>query len=122
MKLKSKGKNFTKMDRESVSSEARRLMGEWSRLFIQNGLLYRQTGPHKQLVVPTKFRPLVLKYLHDDMGHVGVEKVLNLKILLAIYAAGGGGLRPQKVCMHSAKTSLYERQGTNGLHLHKLTF
>ena len=34
MKLKSKGKNLTKMDRESVSSEARRLMGEWSRLFI----------------------------------------------------------------------------------------
>ena len=78
MKFKSRGKNPTKTDRESVSSEARRLMGEWSRLFIQNGVLYRQAGPHKQLVVPTKFRPLVLKYLHDDMGHVGVEKVLHL--------------------------------------------
>ena len=27
-----------------------------------------------QLVVPTKFRPLVLKVAHDESGHFGVRK------------------------------------------------
>ena len=32
-----------------------------------------------QLVVPTKFRPLVLKVAHDESGHFGVRKTyLNI--------------------------------------------
>lgn len=78
MNLKQRGQTPSKTDKESVSWEARRMMAEWSRLFIQDGVLYRQAAHHRQLVVPKQFRSLVLKHLHDDMGHVGVEKVLNL--------------------------------------------
>lgn len=61
-----------------MSCEARRMMAEWSRLFIWDGVLYRQGAHHRQLVVPKQFRSVVLKRLHNDMGHMGVEKVLNL--------------------------------------------
>eukprot|EP00745_Piridium_sociabile_P019220 TRINITY_DN29067_c0_g1_i2.p1 TRINITY_DN29067_c0_g1~~TRINITY_DN29067_c0_g1_i2.p1 ORF type:complete len:1086 (+),score=245.99 TRINITY_DN29067_c0_g1_i2:620-3877(+) len=33
---------------------------------------------NEQLVIPEKFRPKVLKLLHDDMGHMGVEKTTAL--------------------------------------------
>ena len=50
--------------------------------FVQNGLLFRKWltlgtdivgDAVVQLVVPTKFRPLVLKVAHDESGHFGVR-------------------------------------------------
>lgn len=41
-------------------------------------MLYRRVGERQQLVLPIKYKFLVLKHLHDDMGHVGTERVLNL--------------------------------------------
>lgn len=45
---------------------------------VEDGILYRQTEQHKQLVLPEKLKPMVLKALHNDMGHVGLEKVTHL--------------------------------------------
>lgn len=45
---------------------------------VNNGLLYRKTEHNKQLVLPKQLRPMVLKSLHDDMGHVGSDKVVHL--------------------------------------------
>ncbi|KAI5610673.1 hypothetical protein C0J50_11980, partial [Silurus asotus] len=36
------------------------------------------TKEQKQLVLPCKYRVLALKYLHNEMGHVGTERVLHL--------------------------------------------
>ena len=56
--------------------------------FLHNGLLFRKWVPVGencvdadvfQMVVPTKFRPLVLKVAHDECGHFGVRKTyLNI--------------------------------------------
>lgn len=56
--------------------------------FLRNGLLFRKwIGVNSdcvgdaifQLVVPAKFRPLVLKIAHDESGHFGVRKTyLNI--------------------------------------------
>ncbi|KAL0199310.1 hypothetical protein M9458_007850 [Cirrhinus mrigala] len=58
------------------------LLRKWSKLKILNGILYRkrQEGiqTYHQLVLPETLRPLVLKSLHDDMGHMGVERTLDL--------------------------------------------
>lgn len=58
------------------------LLREWSKLTVLNGVLYRkrQEGAqtHYQLVLPEVLRPLVLKSLHDDMGHMGAERTLDL--------------------------------------------
>ena len=54
-------------------------MRVWNQLIIDDrGILHRKTTNRFQLVLPSKFRLLVYKYLHDDMGHLGVDRVLTL--------------------------------------------
>jgi len=61
------------------------LKRQFERLKVNgDGLLMRVTkSPEdgklkEQLVLPEKFRPKVMKLLHDDMGHMGVEKTTDL--------------------------------------------
>lgn len=64
--------------RRGVNCPTRKLLHEWGKLHLIDGLLYRKTSQRSQLVLPAQYRPLVLKYLHDDMGHMGTERVLGL--------------------------------------------
>ena len=58
------------------------LLRERNRLELQDDVLYRrrQDGDHLsfQLVLPEELRQGVLTSLHDDMGHMGVERTLDL--------------------------------------------
>ena len=54
--------------------------------FIENGVLLRKWLPHGegfigdpvyQIVVPSKFRDLVLRVAHDETGHMGVRKTCD---------------------------------------------
>lgn len=55
---------------------------EWKRLELKGGVLYRARQEHgrvtHQLVLPTEFRATALKGLHDDLGHLGIERTLDL--------------------------------------------
>lgn len=55
---------------------------ELNRLVLQNGLLYRrrQNGANVtfQLVLPEELRVMVFQSLHNDMGHMGVERTMEL--------------------------------------------
>ena len=73
--IASKETNTTPDDSEA---NTKRLMREWSKLHIEDGLLYRKTIDRRQLVLPSVYRQLALTHLHNNMGHVGVEKVLSL--------------------------------------------
>lgn len=57
-------------------------LGLWNRLEVLDGVLYCkwQEGAqtHYQLMLPEGLRSLVLKNLHDDMGHMGTERTLDL--------------------------------------------
>lgn len=44
----------------------------------ENGILHRKTTNRKQLVLPEIHKSTVLKELHDEMGHQGVERTLLL--------------------------------------------
>ena len=54
----------------------------WKNLCLLDGILYRNTVLNgekvKQLVLPFRFRDLVFKYLHDDVGHQGQDRTLSL--------------------------------------------
>lgn len=67
-----------KMDKRNMRKETRRLLYEWNKLEVDDGILYRRTEQHRQLVLPEKWKPIVFKTLHNDMGHVGAEKVSHL--------------------------------------------
>ncbi|KAJ8014043.1 hypothetical protein DPEC_G00036150 [Dallia pectoralis] len=77
IKLKETKGVLSKEDRQGACGLLK-LMHEWGKLHIINNLLYRQTTQRKQLVLPTIYQNVALKYLHDDMGHVGTERVLTL--------------------------------------------
>ncbi len=58
------------------------MLQEWDRFRLKNELLYRTRMSDGltifQLVLPEVVRPLVLQKLHDDMGHLGIERTLDL--------------------------------------------
>lgn len=76
--LKLNGGTPDKSDKKTMGRWTRRLLYEWSKLEVDKGILYRQTEQYKQLVLPEHLKPLVLQSLHNDMGHVGAEKVIQL--------------------------------------------
>ncbi|KAI7803024.1 hypothetical protein IRJ41_001725 [Triplophysa rosa] len=78
IELKESNTKLTDHIRQTVSGATRKLLHEWSKLQLEDGLLYRRTNQQKQLVLPLKHRPIALKYLHNEMGHVGTERVLHL--------------------------------------------
>jgi hypothetical protein len=43
-----------------------------------DGILWRQSGQRKQLVLSEKYHPLVYRELHEEMGHLGAERVVDL--------------------------------------------
>lgn len=55
------------------------LMRERNKLYVnENGILYRKSVGRAQLVLPTTFHPLIYKELHEELGHLGVERTLSL--------------------------------------------
>lgn len=59
------------------------LIKEWRRLVVRNGILYRcitdgQRGRIEQLILPEKLRVVAKTALHDDSGHLGFERTLQL--------------------------------------------
>ncbi|MGH0116826.1 UNVERIFIED_CONTAM: hypothetical protein FKN15_019215 [Acipenser sinensis] len=57
------------------------LLREWDKLVLKGGVLYRvvKDPPQQlqQLVLPQEYREVVLKAMHDDSGHLGVDKILD---------------------------------------------
>ena len=59
------------------------LMQQYPRLFLKKGVLHRRQadqrrGTLEQLVLPSSLRLHVLASLHDDMGHQGYERTMEL--------------------------------------------
>lgn len=75
--IKLKESNWTPKSKakKTMTRGTRRLVQEWNKLILEEGILYRHSGNRKQLVLPEKLKPLVLQNLHDKMGHIGTYKV-----------------------------------------------
>lgn len=76
--LKKRGWSPKDKDKTPLGRDTCRLIHEWNKLKLENGILYRQVGQRQQLVLPSELKATVLKHLHDDMGHVGADKVIQL--------------------------------------------
>ncbi|KAG5260494.1 hypothetical protein AALO_G00309360 [Alosa alosa] len=67
---------------KDLDTEMLLMKREVGRLLMRDGLLYRASKKAAeealQLVLPAEFREVVLHSLHDDMGHLGVERVTQL--------------------------------------------
>lgn len=64
------------------NQEARHMLRQFNHLQLRRGVLYRscqvQGEQRLQLVLPQKYRKTALEGLHDDVGHLGRDKTLNL--------------------------------------------
>ena len=73
--------------KETGNQEMRQFLKQRSKLFLRNGILYCKNDAQEidhpdritmQLVLPETFRTLALKSCHDDLGHLEVERTLDL--------------------------------------------
>ena len=77
------GKKPSVKERKSVGSGAVKYLREWSKLFVEKGILYRkrqneQNEEVQQLVLPLQYRVEVCRLLHDEVGHLGQDRLLAL--------------------------------------------
>ena len=58
------------------------LLKDWDKLVLKGGVLYRRRIDKgkvtMQLVLPRKYKRLALKSLHDEVGHLGIERTTDL--------------------------------------------
>ena len=74
-----RGRHPTKREKEKELYQTKLLLYEWDHLSVDtDGILRRHKGPRTQIILPKKFHPLVLKELHEKMGHLGVDRTLHL--------------------------------------------
>ena len=66
-------------DKLTEDEAVRQLLREWPRLQIdREGILRRETATRKQLVVPESLKLVVYKHLHEEMGHLGADRMVAL--------------------------------------------
>ena len=76
---KEQGERPTKQDLHSESPAVRSLMDEWHKLIVgKDDILYHKTPKQMQLVLPSQYHRLVYKHLHEEMGHLGVKRTVQL--------------------------------------------
>lgn len=72
-------KQWPSVKRQGKPDDVAALIRERRRLFInEDGILFRKTASRSQLVLPKKFHPMIYRELHEEVGHLGVERTLHL--------------------------------------------
>ena len=73
--------------KDTHSPEMKQFLKQRGKLLLRNGILYHKNDTQEtkcpdrntmQLILPTTFRMQALKGCHDDLGHLGMERTLNL--------------------------------------------
>ena len=84
MVLKSRAQRHpgSKPNTKTETPEVRRWLSHWKNLELKNGVLCHRIEldgeQHFQIVVPEAKRSEVLQALHDEMGHLGQDRTLDL--------------------------------------------
>ena len=63
----------------ALSDQSKCLVRSWEKLYLdENDILYRKTAHNTQLVLPEQYKATVMKQLHDEMGHQGIDRTTSL--------------------------------------------
>lgn len=73
----------TRQEKQGLARPVQCLLKQWQRIREKDGLLYRviddvHVGECHQLLIPTCLTDQVLRSVHDQMGHQGIERTLCL--------------------------------------------
>ena len=72
------------LSKQTDTPELIQFLQEWSHLCLRKGVLYRTARPSEskettfQLVLPAAHRETFLRGCHDEVGHLGLEQMLDL--------------------------------------------
>ncbi|GAA6100329.1 uncharacterized protein LOC109201851 [Tachysurus ichikawai] len=70
--------HWPKLMRRDRDNEVTVLYRQRSKLYLdEEGILRRQSAWRTQIVLPSKYLQFILKELHKEMGHQGVERTLS---------------------------------------------
>ena len=72
------GKRPSKRELSTLGRKSKVLLHQFSKLKIYKGLLIHETQTRKQLILPEKFHNLVFVELHENLAHLGVDRVEEL--------------------------------------------
>ena len=76
-KIEGKRPSIQETKRERPATKV--LLRQWHKLNVgEDGLLYRESGGYQQLVLPQQFHRTIYRELHQEMGHLGAARVLQL--------------------------------------------
>ncbi|XP_077864187.1 uncharacterized protein LOC144349494 [Saccoglossus kowalevskii] len=80
---KENGKQPNKAEKEHASEELNLALHEWGKLCFRKGVLYRSRHTRDgreyfQLVLPSSHRSAALVGAHDETGHLGQDRTLDL--------------------------------------------
>ena len=79
IQFKKKGEYPDKHAYKQSPRESKILLREWDNLQVQEDILYRQKQQQpRQLILPSKLKPLVYNELHVNMGHLGTDRTTEL--------------------------------------------
>ena len=78
MQFIEQGKKPLAKDMLHEPSDVKRLIRDWPKLVVKDNVLKRNVGSISQIVLPKKYHRLAIKTLHEDMGHLGTERVFDL--------------------------------------------
>ncbi|KAL0161439.1 hypothetical protein M9458_045164 [Cirrhinus mrigala] len=81
--FKSRSHKPSHSERMKVGATGSVLLKEWRRLVIKKGILYRRVrdchkGVVEQLILPERLRETVKTALHNESGHLGFERTLQM--------------------------------------------
>ena len=65
-------------DTKTMSRDGKILVRQLKKLEIVDGVLKRKTANFTQIVLPAKYHKLVFKELHNNLGHLGADRVHDL--------------------------------------------
>uniref|UniRef100_A0A8C1WAH7 Gypsy retrotransposon integrase-like protein 1 n=1 Tax=Cyprinus carpio TaxID=7962 RepID=A0A8C1WAH7_CYPCA len=75
--LKQKQINLKHKEKLREPEAVRRLLREWHHLQInEEGILQRKIMTRTQLVIPENLKSMIYKYLHEDMAHLGADRMV----------------------------------------------
>ena len=73
------GKRPSLKGNKGESREVQRMLLEWNKLSLgSDNILYLKTSLNQQVVLPRQLRLAIFNELHEDMGHLGIERVFDL--------------------------------------------
>ena len=78
LKAVGRGVRPARAEWKELTRNAKLLMKNFPKLFVKEGVLLRKTAKHVQIVLPEAYHQMVYVELHEKLGHLGVEKVVDL--------------------------------------------